>query len=158
MKKIIKYSQLEEFIKKISLKKVLVTGCFDIFHFGHFCFLKKAKKEGEFLIVGLESDRFIKIRKKRQPFHTQSQRAKILSSLEFVDLVVLLPFFSSPKSYYNLLKIIRPQIIAVSAGDPYLKTKKEYAALVNAKVKIVISRLFSFSSTLIYKKLTLLDF
>lgn len=150
--KIISLSKISSKLKGLKNKKiVLVGGCFDIFHYGHFQFLKKAKACGDFLIVALESDEFIRKNKEREPIHNQKQRACILSGFSFVDLIILLPYFSKEKSYFDLVKKIKPKIIAVTKGDPKIENKKRQAAMVDAKVKEVTPLIKNFSSTRIYK-------
>jgi len=99
----------------------------------------------------LESDEFIRKNKKREPVHNQRQRAKILSSFDFVDLVILLPYFSKEKSYFDLVKEIKPKIITVTKGDPKIENKRKQAAMVSAKVKEVTPLIKNLSSTKIYK-------
>lgn len=150
--KIISFSKISSIIKFFKDKKtVLVGGCFDIFHYGHLKFLMKAKKEGDLLIVALESDEFIKRKKNRQPIHNQKQRAEILSSIIFVDLIILLPYLSSDDDYFNLVRKIKPKVIAVTAGDPQIKNKKRQAKIIKSKVKIVTPFIKNFSSTKIHK-------
>lgn len=154
MKKIISLKELDNFIPKISNKKiVLIGGCFDLFHYGHLTFLREAKKEGDFLIIALESDEFIKKKKKREPIHTQSQRAEILSSIRYVDLVVKLPLLMSDKEYYELVKLVRPSIIAVTDGDSQAGNKRKQATMVGAKLKVVTNILNNFSTNRIIKVL-----
>lgn len=105
-------------------KIVLVGGCYDIFHYGHLVFLREAKKYGDLLFVALESDEFIKESKKRLPVHSQLQRAEILASLLFVDVVVLLPHLTSYEDYQNVVEAIRPAFVAVTKGDKQLDNKK----------------------------------
>jgi len=112
--KIVKYEELNNVIPKLKGVKVLVGGCFDLIHLGHVRFLKAAKNQGDILIVALESDEFIRKRKKREPFHNQLERAEILSSLKMVDLVILLPFFNSYNDYLKLVKVVKPDIIAIA--------------------------------------------
>lgn len=151
-KKIVKFSDLANVIPKLKGKKVLVGGCFDLLHIGHLKFLKAAKKEGEILIVALESDEFIRKKKKRLPFHSQIQRAEILASLAIVDLVILLPLFSSDREYFLLVKKISPQIIGVTENDPLLEIKKIQAKTVNAQIKI-FPLVKGYSSTNFIKRL-----
>jgi len=132
-------------------KTVLVGGCFDLVHFGHLKFLEKAKEQGSFLIVALESDEFIKKNKRKLPVHQQSERAEILSNLNMVDLVVLLPLFKTNNDYFELVKNIAPSIIAVSEGDRQLENKKKQAKEINAEVKEVITNLKNFSTRNIAK-------
>ena len=150
--KIVSLSKILSKLKNLRDKKiVLVGGCFDIFHYGHLQFLKKARAYGDFLIVALESDEFIKKKKKREPIHNQKQRAKILSAFSFVDLIVLLPYFSKEESYFDLVKKVRPKIIAVTKGDPKIENKKKQALIVSAKIKEVTPLIKNFSSSKIYK-------
>jgi len=132
---------------------VLAGGCFDILHYGHLQFLKLAKKQGEILIIALESDEFIKINKRPNLIHSQKQRKTILESLEFVDLVISLPCLFNTDDYLELIKIIRPNIIAISEKDAQEKNKRTQAKLVNSKVMIVTPLLKEFSTTQALKKL-----
>ncbi|MGB9707232.1 MAG: adenylyltransferase/cytidyltransferase family protein [Microgenomates group bacterium] len=157
MKKIITLSQFNQLKKNLKGKKiVLVGGCFDLFHFGHLSFLKKAKKTGDSLIIALESDEFIKKNKKREPVHNQQQRAEILSQLEIVDLIIKLPFFNKDEDYLSMVKLIKPHTIAVSENDPQIKNKLKQAKEINAQLKIVCPLIDNFSTTKILKKLKLL--
>lgn len=151
---IIPYLKIKRFENFFENKKiVLVGGCFDLIHYGHLKFLERAKKRGDFLIVALESDEFIIKSKKRIPIHNQKQRAEILSHIDFVDMIILLPFFSSDNDYFEMVKKIKPKIIAVTFGDPQLKNKKKQAKTIGAKVKVVTSLLDGFSTTEIINKL-----
>jgi len=154
MKKIISLKEINKVIPKISDKKtVLVGGCFDLFHFGHLTFLQNSKKAGDFLIVALESDEFIKKYKKRTPIHSQNQRAEILSSIIYVDLVVKLPLLKSDKEYYDLVKLVKPSIIAITDGDSQVGNKRKQATMVGAKLKVVANLLNNFSTNRIIKVL-----
>ena len=99
-------------------KVVLVGGCFDILHYGHIYFLKKAKNLGDTLIVALESDENTrKLKGPKRPIHTQKRRAEILKSLKFVDEVILLPPMKSDSDYEKLVRRVNPDIIAVTYDD-----------------------------------------
>jgi len=149
---IIKYQDLEKQTSIFKNKKtVLVGGCFDLIHFGHLKFLEAAKKEGDFLIVALESDKFIKKHKRKLPVHQQRERAEILANLNMVDMVILLPFFQANNDYFELVKKLTPSIIAVTEGDRQLGNKKEQALKVGAEVKEVIADLKKFSTRNIAK-------
>ena len=65
---------------------VLVTGGFDPIHSGHIAYFLSAKKLGDSLIVGLNSDEWL-TRKKGKPFMTWDERAAVTSALKPVDLV-----------------------------------------------------------------------
>lgn len=132
-------------------KIVLVGGCFDILHYGHVSFLKKAKSLGNILVVALESDENTKrLKGPKRPIHTQKQRAEILRSLRSVDKVISLP--PSP-DYRRLTKQVKPDIIACDPEDKLLKNKKEYESL-GAKI-VVIPKIKTPSTTQIAKLLKL---
>lgn len=77
------------------MKIVLVTGGFDPIHSGHINYLNSAKKLGDKLIVGLNSDAWL-TRKKGKPFMPMNERLTIMNQLKMVDQVV---FFGD---YYDL--------------------------------------------------------
>jgi len=132
-------------------KIVLIGGCFDLLHYGHFEYLRKAKSEGEYLIVALEPDKSIINYKNRQPFHNQKQRAANLSSIRFVDHVLMLPELKGYDDYRQLVIDTCPNIIAITQGDPQLANIKKQAAEVGAEVKEVVNLLDGMSSSAILK-------
>lgn len=69
---------------------VFTNGCFDILHPGHVDYLNFARKQGDALCVGLNSDASVKRNKgPSRPIVAEQDRAKVLSALECVDFVVL---------------------------------------------------------------------
>ena len=149
---IVRYKEIQEAENFFKDKKtILVGGCFDLIHFGHLKFLEKAKEQGNFLIIALEPDEFIKKHKGKLPVHRQSERAEILSSLDMIDLIILLPFFKTNNDYFNLVKKVSPSIIAVTKGDRQLENKKKQALEVGAEVREVVTNLKNFSTRNIAK-------
>ena len=113
------YNRLKELLPKIKVLKkeekriVFTNGCFDIIHRGHITYLKKAKSLGDILIVGLNSDSSVRrIKGGDRPINNQEDRALLLSSLEFVDYVVIF----EEDTPYKLIKEIKPDIL-VKGGD-----------------------------------------
>ncbi len=138
-----------------SLKnRVLVGGCFDIFHFAHLDFLKKSRQFGESLIIALESDEFIRTRKHHKSFHDVQKRASLLAELECVDLVVILPLLTSDEQYLEMVQRIKPSIMSLTAGDSQIENKTKHAHSVGAVIK-VIPLLPNFSSTIVNAKATI---
>lgn len=134
---------------------VVVGGCFDILHLGHVTFLEKAKQKGDCLIVLLESDQAIKKRKgEHRPIRNQAQRARMLSSLRMVDYVILLPQEVDNDFYDQLMKDLRPKIIATTKGDSGIHHKKRQAKAIGAKVLSVVSQLPDHSTTRIEELLS----
>ena len=103
-------------IKKIKVerKKIVFTnGCFDLLHVGHIRYLSQAKKLGDFLIIGLNSDRSVKkLKGKDRPINSFEDRAILLSALNSVDLVIKF----EEQTPENLIKDIVPDVL-VKGGD-----------------------------------------
>ena len=76
-------------LKSSSKKVVFTNGVFDLLHAGHVDYLSKAKKLGDILIVGLNSDDSVKrIKGNKRPILKQQERAFIISNLKPVDYVI----------------------------------------------------------------------
>ena len=105
-----------DIIKKIKAerKKIVFTnGCFDLLHVGHIRYLSQAKKLGDFLIIGLNSDRSVKkLKGKGRPINSFEDRATLLSALNSVDLVIKF----KEQTPENLIKEIVPDVL-VKGGD-----------------------------------------
>ena len=113
IKNFIEINNIVNELKRKGKRIVFTNGCFDILHAGHIKLLKKAKKLGDVLIVGINKDKSIKkIKGKDRPIMDEKQRIEIISAIEFVDYVV--PFGDTTPE--KLIKIIRPDII-VKGGD-----------------------------------------
>lgn len=98
---------------KAAGKRIVFTnGCFDIIHKGHVRYLREAKKLGDILVVGLNSDQSVKRIKPGRPINNEEDRAEVLSSLEMVDYVVIF----EEDTPYELIKFLRPHIL-VKGGD-----------------------------------------
>ena len=70
-------------------RRVITFGTFDVFHIGHINILEGARKQGDYLVVGVSSDQLNFSKKQRYPVYPQVQRVKILESLKFVDEVFI---------------------------------------------------------------------
>ena len=69
------------------MKVVLTYGTFDLLHYGHINLLKRAKKEGDYLIVGLSTDEFNELKGKKSYFKFE-HRKQLLEAIRYVDLVI----------------------------------------------------------------------
>jgi D-glycero-beta-D-manno-heptose 1-phosphate adenylyltransferase len=88
---------------------VLTNGCFDLLHAGHIRYLAGAKALGDFLVVGINSDRQVgELKGDGRPFIPEDERAEIIASLRFVDAVTI---FDEP-TVNELIDAIRPDIHA----------------------------------------------
>ncbi len=92
---------------------IFTNGCFDILHLGHIDYLIKARKLGDVLIIGLNTDNSVKkLKGEKRPVNNQNARALLLASLEFVDFVILF----DDETPLNLIKMITPDVL-VKGGD-----------------------------------------
>ena len=147
MGKILRITEAVSEVSRVRGVKVLVGGCFDILHIGHITFLEKARRKGNYLILLLESDQTIKkLKGDNRPVNNQTNRAELLSHLDLVDLVILLPEMAD-QVYDSIIMELKPQVIATTLGDPGIKHKKRQANLVGAKLIAVTKRVKGFSST-----------
>ena len=152
MARIVNLQELKKFLPRESKGRIVLTGgCFDILHIGHVRFLSEAKRMGDYLVVLLESDKKVKkLKGKNRPVLTQKERAEMLSALESVDLIVLLPMIENDSDYLNLVIKIKPDIIAVTENDPHIEKKKGQAKEVGGELK-VISFIKTFSTSKLAK-------
>lgn len=95
-------------------KRVVFTnGCFDLLHVGHVRYLQKARKFGDLLILGLNSDDSIRrLKGDKRPLIGQSERAHILAALDCIDYVVIF----DEDTPIRLLEALKP-LVLVKGGD-----------------------------------------
>lgn len=110
------FSLLEKIIqeaKSINKKIVFTNGCFDIIHSGHCQYLSEAKKLGDILVVGLNSDSSVKkLKGEERPINSFFDRAAVLSSLKSVDYVCIF----EEETPIRLITALRPDVL-VKGGD-----------------------------------------
>ncbi|WP_333656325.1 D-glycero-beta-D-manno-heptose 1-phosphate adenylyltransferase [Dissulfurispira sp.] len=99
-------------LKTDGKKIVFTNGCFDIIHIGHVRYLREAKKLGDVLVIGLNSDSSVNRLKPKRPINPESHRAEVLSSLEMVDYVTIF----NEDTPYELIKHLMPDVL-VKGGD-----------------------------------------
>lgn len=82
-------SQWRDALRAQGKRVVFTNGCFDVLHAGHVNYLAWARAQGDALIVGLNSDESVrKLKGERRPLVPFEDRAKLLSALRSVDVVV----------------------------------------------------------------------
>lgn len=101
--------------KRHGKRVVFTNGCFDLLHLGHVDYLEKARNLGDALVVGLNTDDSVsRFKGPQRPIQDEVSRARVMASLQAVDLVV---FFNedTPK---NLISELLPHILV--KGSDYL--------------------------------------
>lgn len=114
--KIKKSDELKSILLKLKEKRkkiVFTNGCFDLIHYGHVKYLEDAKKNGDVLVVAVNSDKSVKkIKGDKRPIVNQESRIRVIASLESVDYAVLF----DEETPYELIKFLMPDIL-VKGGD-----------------------------------------
>jgi D-beta-D-heptose 7-phosphate kinase/D-beta-D-heptose 1-phosphate adenosyltransferase len=92
---------------------VFTNGCFDLLHVGHVKYLQKARRLGDLLVLGLNSDESIRrLKGPRRPLINQDERAHILAALDCIDYLVIF----DEDTPLELIEALRPKIL-VKGGD-----------------------------------------
>jgi D-beta-D-heptose 7-phosphate kinase/D-beta-D-heptose 1-phosphate adenosyltransferase len=134
-KSILDNKKLNEIIghcKGLGLKIVLTQGSWDMIHIGHARYMQEAKKYGDLLVVGVDSDEKIRSRKgPERPIVPQNERMEMVTHLRHVDLVALKELHD-PK--WHMIKLISPDVLIATKRQGYskeeLKELKKYCGKV----------------------------
>ncbi|MBU0663656.1 MAG: D-glycero-beta-D-manno-heptose 1-phosphate adenylyltransferase [Proteobacteria bacterium] len=113
-----KILSLAECVRIVGLRKmqgqriVFTNGCFDILHAGHVEYLQQARKQGDFLVLGLNSDRSIQaIKGCNRPINEEFRRARVLAALGCVDAIVIF----SDETPLGLITALLPHVMVKGA-------------------------------------------
>lgn len=119
--KIVSFESLDQLLHtwKSTHKKIVFTnGCFDLLHKGHVDYLEKAKKLGDILIVGLNSDTSVsKIKGKNRPIQDEASRLAVIAALTAVDATLIF----NDSTPIELIKIIKPDVLCKGGDWPIEK-------------------------------------
>lgn len=92
---------------------VFTNGCFDLVHAGHLKVLEWAKRQGDLLVIGLNSDASVRrLKGQRRPILPLADRAALLAALKPVDFVT----WFSEQTPHRLIRLLRPDVL-VKGGD-----------------------------------------
>ena len=93
---------------------VFTNGCFDLIHPGHVHYLRAARRLGDVLVVGVNSDRSVRRLGKGpgRPLNREQDRAEVLAALEMVDYVTIF----DEEAPYELIRHLQPDVL-VKGGD-----------------------------------------
>src|SRR5262249_51126916 len=92
---------------------VFTNGCFDLLHVGHITLLEHARREGDRLVVAINSDASVSdLKGPTRPIVGERERASILAALAVVDAVII---FDDPTPL-RIIEAVRPDVI-VKGGD-----------------------------------------
>lgn len=102
---------------------VFTNGCFDLLHAGHVSYLEFARRQGDALVVGLNSDDSVhRIKGPARPVNPQAQRAVVLAALECVDYVAV---FDEDEPA-TLIREITPDVLVKGADWAHYVSGREW--------------------------------
>lgn len=90
------------------MNNVYIAGCWDLLHQGHINILKAAKEFGDFLVVAVNSDKFVEFYKKVKMAQDENTRLNQIRALDYVDLAFILEDYDSQNKYIDIFK---PKVI-----------------------------------------------
>lgn len=70
------------------MKRIITYGTFDLLHYGHINLLRRAKQQGDYLIVALSTDEFNWNSKSKKCYFSYEKRKQLLEAVRYVDLVI----------------------------------------------------------------------
>lgn len=129
---------LHKKLKKKKLKIVFTAGSWDLLHVGQMRYLEKAKRQGDVLVVGVNSNESIqKVKGKNKPILDEMIRAEALTYLRSVDYITIVP----TTSCQPILGLLKPNVY-VTVGEEWnsdYKKSKEYKTVseYGGKIKLV---------------------
>ena len=147
-------NSISEIVSNVRDRKksiVFTNGCFDLLHKGHLHLLNAASKQGDFLIVAINSDNSIlRIKGKGRPIQSETERVEALLKLGVLDLVTIF----NHDTPFDLIKLISPDIL-VKGGD-YDRKKIVGGDFVKSKGGrvVIVPILQGFSTTSIVKEMS----
>jgi rfaE bifunctional protein nucleotidyltransferase chain/domain len=102
-------------LRREGRRVVFTNGVFDLLHPGHIRYLSQARRLGDALIVGVNSDRSVRSNKgDGRPINAESERAELLAALEVVDAVVVF----DEDTPHEVIAAIQPDVLVKGADWP----------------------------------------
>ncbi|MGH9359125.1 MAG: D-glycero-beta-D-manno-heptose 1-phosphate adenylyltransferase [Terriglobia bacterium] len=132
-------------IRRRGKRLVFTNGCFDLLHPGHTRYLAEARRHGDVLMVGLNSDRSVRALKgPGRPITPEAERAEILAALESVDYVTIFDDLT-PQA---LIALLLPDVLAKGAdwGSNQIVGREEVEAAGGKVISIPVADGFSTSA------------
>ena len=136
-------------MKKIKQIIGFTCGAFDLTHAGHYLMFKEARKQCDYLIVGLQIDPSVDRKDKNKPIQSLKERLIQLKACKYIDKIII---YETEKDLLKLLKKINPDIRFMGAD---WKNKPNYSRDLLPEIKVIYnSRNHNYSSSSLRKKIT----
>lgn len=108
------------------MKKVFVSGCYDILHAGHIQFFQDARALGDHLTVCFAREDVLLLAKKRKPSMPDDNKKVVIGSIRYVDEVVSSSDLDPTFDFVQHIEKIKPAILAVTEDDKAKDRKKAF--------------------------------
>ncbi len=137
--------------RAVGRKVVFTNGCFDILHQGHVTYLEQARREGDCLVVGVNSDASVRALGKGddRPVNHEQSRARILAALGCVDHVVIF----GEETPHRLITTLRPEVLVKGGDWPVEKIVGATEVLAAGGRVLSIPLVENYSTTSLLKKI-----
>ena len=119
------------------MKKVFVSGCYDILHAGHLQFFEEARALGDYLIVSFASAEVLWHHKRRKPSIPDEHKQALLLGLRMIDEVIITHGHKEGLDFEDDFLRIQPDFLIVTEDDKYGQAKHELCAKVGARYTIL---------------------
>ena len=119
------------------MKKVFISGCYDILHAGHIQFFEEAKALGDYLVVSFASSEVLWIHKRRKPSIPDEHKFALLQGMRVIDEVVIGHGLEEGIDFREDFLRIRPDFLAVTEDDKYAPLKRELCDEVGARYVVL---------------------
>ena len=119
------------------MKKVFVSGCYDILHAGHLQFFEEARALGDYLIVSFASAEVLWHHKRRKPSIPDDHKRALLQGLRMIDEVIVTQGHKAGLDFEEDFLRIRPDFLIVTEDDQYGQIKRELCELVGAQYTVL---------------------
>lgn len=119
------------------MKKVFVSGCYDILHAGHLQFFEEARALGDYLIVSFASADVLWHHKRRKPSIPDDHKRALLQGLRMIDEVVITHGHKEGLDFEDDFLRIRPDFLIVTEDDKYASLKQAICDQAGAKYTVL---------------------
>jgi cytidyltransferase-like protein len=119
------------------VKKVFISGCYDILHAGHLQFFEEAKALGDYLVVSFASSEVLWFHKRRKPSIPDEHKFALLQGFRVIDEVVIGHGLEEGIDFREDFMRIRPDFLVVTEDDKYAPLKRALCADVGAQYVVL---------------------
>ncbi len=140
-----KLKKLVEHCKGIGLRIILTQGTYDMVHIGHARYFEEAKKHGDLLVVGVDSDKKVRHRKgPDRPLVPQTERLEMVTHLRPVDIVTVKEL-NMPR--WHLIKTVQPDVLIVTDETVKKNGKQKMKEMAKYCGEIIVLKPMATTST-----------